>query len=500
MFSRRAILSTAALTGAAMVGNVQATAGTDAARDAGPSRDAIEPLVDHMLSTRFEAIPASALATTRQQLLDTVGVACAARNETGVAELRELAREIGGRGESVLWGSSLRVPSHDAARTNAVMAHALEFDDTFERGFLHPSAITFPAGFAVADQVGGVSGREFLAASTLAIDVACRISIASQPGIDGFAVGWHYTTLIGYLSSALLAARLMGLNRDQAINAVGIASHQAAGNAQSHLDGALTKRLGPGFASAGGVLAARLAARGLTGPQRVLEGDRGFFRQYHRSTYSRELLLSNLGSAYPAEETSFKPWPSCRGSHTSADAALQLVAEHRLHADQIERIVIQNAPSEWPFLSQPIESKRHPTSSVEAQFSIPWVVSSAFVDGRVSLSQFTAQALGRRDILAMAERIVTEQDDRLTNERGGPGGARIEVVTRDGRTLDKHVAIAKGSIDAPMSAAETNSKFEDCVAYAGLAPEYGRSIRRVLEHFDALGDVSALTMLLAPSS
>jgi 2-methylcitrate dehydratase PrpD len=499
MFSRRTILCTAALTGAAMVGNAQAAANTGAARDENSPPDAIEPLVDHMLSTRFEAIPASALAMTRQQLLDTVAVAVAARNESGVTELRELAREIGGRRESALWGSSLRVPSYEAARANAVMAHALEFDDTFERGFLHPSAITFPAGFAVADQVGGVSGREFLAASTLAIDVACRISLASQPGVDGFAVGWHYTTLIGYLSSALIASRLIGLSRDQTINAVGIASHQAAGNAQSHLDGALAKRLGPGFASAGGVLAARLAARGLTGPRHVLEGDRGFFRQYHRNIYSRELLLGGLGSAYPAEETSFKPWPSCRGSHTSADAALQLVAEHQLYANQIERIVIQNAPSEWPFLSQPIESKRHPTSSVEAQFSIPWVVSSAFVDGRVSLSQFTAEALERRDILAMAERIATEQDDRLTNERGGPGEARIEVVTHDGRTLDKHVAIAKGSIDAPMSAAETSSKFEDCIAYAGLTPEYGRSIRHVLERFDTLGDVSALTMLLAPS-
>lgn len=498
MLNRRVFLGTAALTGAALIGDAHATAGAGAARAESPSPDAIEPLVDHVLSTRFEAIPASALAMTRQQLLDTVGVAIAARNESGVTELRALAREIGGRGESALWGSPLRVPSHEAARANAVMAHALEFDDTFERGFLHPSAVTFPAGFAVADQVGGVSGREFLAASTLAIDVACRISVASQPGVDGFAVGWHYTTLIGYLSSALIATRLMGLTRDQAINAVGIASHQAAGNAQSHLDGALTKRLGPGFASASGVLATRLAARGVTGPRRVLEGDRGFFRQYHGSNYSRELLLGELGVAYPAEETSFKPWPSCRGSHTSADAALQLIAEHQLSADQIERIVIRNAPSEWPFLSQPLDSKRRPTSSVEAQFSIPWVVAAAFTDGKLSLSQFTLEALQRPDILAMTDRIATEQDDSLTNARGGPGGARVDVVTRDGRTLQKHVAIAKGSIEAPMSAAETQAKFDDCIAYAGLSPRYGRTLKQALDRVDSLDNVSALTTLLAP--
>ena len=110
-----------------------------------------------------------------------------------------------------MWGSGLRLPSHDAARINAVMVHALEYDDTFGPGFLHPSAITFPAALAVADMVGSISGREFLAAVTLANDIACRLSLAGQPGVDGFAIGWHNTTLIGYLSSALVAGRLMRL-------------------------------------------------------------------------------------------------------------------------------------------------------------------------------------------------------------------------------------------------------------------------------------------------
>lgn len=194
------------------------------------------------------------------------------------------------------------MPAHDAVRINAAMVHSLEFDDTFGRGFLLPSAITFPAAFAVADMVGGISGREFLAASTAAIDVACRLSIASQPSVDGFTAGWHNTTIIGYLSTALLAARLMKRSHEQTINAVGIAYHQAAGNSQSHIDSALTKRLGPGFASSAGVLAARLAAKGVSGPAGVLEGKKGWWQQYHKGNYSRALMFDGLGRDFPAME------------------------------------------------------------------------------------------------------------------------------------------------------------------------------------------------------
>ena len=506
MLSRRGLVHAALLTGSAvMAADAHPSHAAPAALQSAKGRvhpqrgakpDAIGPLVDHALTTPFEDIPAAVLAVTRQQLLDILAVGLAGQHQPGVVQLRDLAKEIGGRPESVVWGSQLRLPSHDAARINATMAHALEFDDTFERGFLHPSAVTFPAAFAVADQVGGVSGKEFLAATTLAVDVACRLASASQPGVDGFAAGWHYTTLFGYLTSALLAARIMKLDRATAINAVGLAAHQAAGNAQSHIDAALAKRMGPGFASACGVYAARLAARGVTGPDGVLEGDRGFFRQYHRSDYSRDALLGDLGKRYLALEMSFKPWPSCRGSHTSADAALQLLAERRLQPRDIHQVIVSNGPSEWPFLSQPIAAKRRPASVVEAQFSIPWVVAAALSDSSLSLSHFTPAALEREDIRAMADRIETIQDDSLATAGGGVGAARIMLLTTDGRTFSKEVAVAKGGPQAPMSTAEIDAKFADCIAYAGLSLQVLKSLRQAISDIEKMDDIARLTGLL----
>ena len=514
------VLAGGVAAGGVVVGAPIAVASSGAGAHAGDSAstavrpDAIEPLVDHMLGTRHADIPAAALAMTRAMLFDTAGIALAARNEQGVRQLRDLGAEIGGKGESVVWGSALRLPCHDAARINAVMVHALEYDDTYGPGFLHSSAITFPAALAVADMVAGsaaprrISGAEFLAASTVAIDIACRLSIAGSPGVDGFATGWHNTTLIGHVSSALLAARLMGLDRARTIHAVGIACHQAAGNAQSHIDGALTKRMGPGFATAAGIMAARLAARGVTGPRGVLEGRKGWFAQYHAGRVDRDLLLGGLGKNYPATATSFKPWPSCRGSHTSADAALQIAGQ--ISSGQIagadvrgiEQVTIRNGPAEWSFLSNPIARKRRPATPVEAQFSIPWVVAAALTDGKLKIAHFTPEALGRADILAMAARISTVEDAALANPKGGPGQAIVEVTLRDGQTLRSHVKAARGDPEAPMGADEAMKKFTDCLEHAGFADGRAATSRRdallrVLGDVDGLDSITRLTAAMA---
>lgn len=468
-----------------------------AAPVSGERRDAIFLLAQHMLAVRFEDLPAAALTTTRAQLHDALGVGLAGRREEGVRQLRQLAAQVGGKGESVVWGSNLRLPSHDAARLNAVMTHSLEYDDTYGPGFIHPSAITFPAALAVADMAGGVSGRELLTAATLANDIACRMAVAGQPGVDGFAVGWHNTTLVGYLTSALVAGRLMGLDRGQLVHAAGIAAHQAAGNAQSHIDSALTKRMGPGFASAAGVMAARLAKLGVTGPRGVLEGAKGWFAQYHKGTYSRDLLLGGLGQEFPGAAMSFKPWPSCRGSHTAADAALQIAAALGGRSSEIARIMIRSGPAEWSFLSAPIERKRRPASVVEAQFSVPWVVAAALTDGKVGIGHFTPAALGRADIRSMADRIETMQDDGLANPAGGPGQAQVEVTTRDGTVITRKVAAAKGDPALPMSAAEVRAKFDDCLDYGGIAPHRRDELRGLLGRIDSLADVRRLTRALA---
>ncbi|WP_240975258.1 MmgE/PrpD family protein [Paraburkholderia aromaticivorans] len=465
-----------------------------------PVPDDIVVLADYCLKTAYDNLPSAVVAITKNQILDTVGAALAGTNEPGAKEIREFTIDMAGKREAAIWGTNIQVPAQDAARVNAIMADALDYDDTYERSFLHPSVITVPAALAVTDMLGNVSGKDLIAATALGVDLACRLANSAQPGVDAFIVGWHNTSLYGYFASTFVAGKLMGLTRDQMVSALGIAFHQASGNSQAHLDGALTKRMGAGFASYAGVMAARLSKRGVQGAKNILEGPRGFYYQYHGNKYSRDFLFEGLGSTFAATDVSFKPWPSCRGSHTAVDAALTMFAENKIETSDVESITIYNGPGEYPLLDSPLSKKQNLTSVVDAQFSNPWIVTCALVDHKVGFEHFTTTAIKRPDLLAMVKRINTVEDQSLERPGGGPGATRLEVHLKDGRTFTKTSAYAKGGPKNPMSPIEFRQKFLDCTEKAGMSSAQAQALMVDIQQLETLPNAKKLTtaMVLKP--
>jgi 2-methylcitrate dehydratase PrpD len=129
-------------------------------RSSGP--DDIVALADYCLQTTYDNLPSAVVAITKNQILDTVGAALAGTNEPGAKEIREFTIDTAGKREAAIWGTNIKVPAQDAARVDAIMADALDYDDTYERSFTHPSVITIPAALAVTDMLGNVSGRKFI--------------------------------------------------------------------------------------------------------------------------------------------------------------------------------------------------------------------------------------------------------------------------------------------------------------------------------------------------
>ncbi|MDY0273424.1 MAG: MmgE/PrpD family protein [Advenella sp.] len=459
---------------------------------ASKSSDAILDLVDYSLALSYEDLPAEVISITKQQLLDTIGVGLAGYNADGVRQLRLFTEENGGKAESLVWGGVVRVPAHEAARVNGAMSHALDYDDTHEKSYVHPSVITIPAVLAIAEKVPGLTGKDLIVAIVLGTDISCRLALAAQPGVNPFKVGWHNTTIYGYISSALAAGKLLGLDREQLIYAAGIAYHQAAGNAQAHVDGALTKRMGPGYACSAGVLAAQMAQLGVTGARDVLEGPIGLYPQYHTGHYARAALLQGLGTQFASSELSFKPYPSCRGSHTAVDAALALMQKYKLQVTDVKSLTIYNGPGEYKLLGDPLPSKRVPQSTVQAQFSNPWVVASTLIKGQLSLADFTQEALGQVDVLAFTQKINTALDESLITRGGGVGPTRITVQMQDGQTITETVLTAKGEPNQPLTIQEFEQKFKDCASSAGLNPVQITSLMSTIQHLEDLTEVSVL--------
>ncbi len=223
------------------------------------TRDPAWALAEHVCECGFASLSDATRVATRNDVLDTFGCLLGGSGAPGIAEL---ARVIGGWGGApqshvVLW--QRRLPAPQAALMNASMAHALDFDDTLDHGgSIHPGASVLAASLAVSDMLGGVSGERLLLAIALGLDVSCRVALAST--LDR---GWHRTAAMGVFGAAAAAGKLLGLNVEQMVNALGIAFSQAAGNRQCIVDGALTKRLQAGQAASSGVLAATAGPRGL---------------------------------------------------------------------------------------------------------------------------------------------------------------------------------------------------------------------------------------------
>jgi 2-methylcitrate dehydratase PrpD len=464
---------------------------------AAPVPDAVYALVDFCLNTRYEALPPQVAAVTKVQILDTVAVALPALRADGVRQLAALSRDTGGKGESYVLGTTTRLPAEMAARLNASMAAALEFDDTYEPSLMHASCVTVPVALAVADLVGGVNGKELIAAVATGTDAACRLSRAGSPGMSPFIVGWDPTPMYGFLAATLVTGRLMGLTREELVSAVGLAYHQLSGNAQASVDGTHAKRLGAGFAAYGGILSARLAKAGVIGSDRVLQGVKGLFKQYHGGKYSKEALLGGLGTRFAGPDIAPKPYPSCRGGHVAIDGILELVKAHDIKPADVDSVIIYSPPAEMLLLGAPLEKKQNPKTVVEAQFSNPWMVAAAIQDREVGLRHFTKTALEREDLRALARRMVTAEDKTLVRPDGGPGFVRLELKTRDGTVRSKQVQFAKGDPKNPMTPEEYKQKVFACTDAAGMKRAQATQVMKRMLSLEAEANVSSLTAALA---
>jgi 2-methylcitrate dehydratase PrpD len=455
--------------------------------------DASYAFAKNFAETRYEQLSPEIIEITKKQILDLFGVAVGGFSKPGPQELRELILEWGGKEESSVIGLKEKVPAPNAAHVNATMVHALDFDDVHEAAVMHPGVIAIPTAMAVGQRVGRLTGKDLLTATVLGTDIMCRLGLAACPGRSPIDVGWHQTTLYGFVGAAAVAGKIMGLSETQIIDAMGIGYHQCAGNGQAVKDGALTKRLGPGFSVKGGITAALLAGKGVTGAHNCLDGDWGLFKLYWRGDYDPSVLVAEIGKRFETVNVSIKPYPCCRGIHPAIDAAFALVEEFHIQAENIEKLKVYVTDAHIKLLCTPLDAKRQPRSPVDAQFSIPWGVATALVKGRATLDDFSDAGVLNADVLAISSKIDVEVDTALSRgDKIEP--TRVEITTKGGTTYSKVEEHPLGSPERPMSYDDVARKFRGC---AGLLPtEQQEKVIDFVSRLEKVEDASEIFTLL----
>jgi len=439
----------------------------------------------HIATVDYATIPKEVAESTKRSILDTLGVMVAGTGiEPGCRKVVELVKEAGGREESSILVFGGKVPAMMAAFANGAASHVLNYDDIAPASELHPTSPILPAALAVAERIGGVNGREFIAAVTLGIDLSARMGRAViRRDTEGHKSGWHETPLFGTFSSAAVAGKLLGLDKDKLADALGIAFFQAAGSIQmvESVCGATYHR--DAFPAKAGVLSALLAQRGISGIKDCLQSKNGLYNLYFKGDYDPSLLTDKLGGRFELLQMGnrLKPFPVCGTITTYVNATLDIVREYDIQPEDIVEIVV-SVYNDWTRgLCEPLEKTRRPPDRMAASMSIPFSVATAAARRKLNIGSFTPEALKDPVTLAVAQRVKTEFDPEIIASM--PIAARpgtVAIKTKSGESYSKRVDFAYGHPKNPMTTDDLIEKFRDCTSYAAK-PIPKKNIERAIE-------------------
>lgn len=449
-----------------------------------------ERLAHHVAFARWDGLPASTIRAAKHVLLDASGVMLGASGIAGeVAPFLTLA-EFGGEGPCTIVGTGQKAGVSMAALANGALAHALDFEDAFDRAPGHPNASLVPALIALSQACGPVDGRRFLTALAVGGDLSCRMGLALRRPME--AGNWYPPPILAAYGATAGAASLLGLSPAQVRDALSITLCQATMPGEiKYSAGTVLRAVREAFPAQAAVQSALLAREGVAGFEEPLEGKAGFFALYAGGEFSADDLIAGLGSRYWIDELTFKPWPSCRGTHPFIELALKLRDEPGFDPTQVVAVEVDHDAVQ-SMLVEPAARKAAPQVAIDAKFSIPFTTALALARGRVGLDDFDAASLTDPEVLQLAAKIKCHLQPREGWQRGSGGAMR--VLLADGRSLSVEVDNALGCPARPLGEQALVEKFVACALRAAQPmPEFKvRDMARAILTLETCEDVGAL--------
>jgi 2-methylcitrate dehydratase PrpD len=455
-------------------------------------------IAGYLAQTGFDALDSDALRATKQHILYTLGTILAGSSAPGIKQALAGAQALsGGAAESTVLVTGEKLPAASAALVNATMGHSRELDINDDRIAYKSSVTVIPAALALAEKVGRISGKEFITAVCLGVDLGIRLGLATHPKpVHARAIA------LGPFAAAAGCGKILGLDEDGMHNALGIAFCRSTVAGNSTAAPSLTKRLGVGFASQSGVVAATLASVGYPAAGEVLQGAAGFFQTFYQREGDYQSLLDQLGRRFEIVLVGPKPFPSCRYTHCAVTGVLALMRKHAIKAGAIDEVRVQigerDMRSVGGWSEDEKRKKRRPEGVVDAQFSIPYTVAATLVSGGLSLEEFTDAKLKSGEILDLAARVKTILTPEFDH---GPMDVKpqvVEIVMRDGEVHSEKVIYPKGNPNNPVTAEELVNAFRGMASYAAK-PLGGAKIDDAIDlalRLQDADDVSVLAKLL----
>ena len=438
-------------------------------------------LASYIVSARYEDLPGNVRKEGLRTLLNWVGVAVGGSHHETIDVAIDALRPFSGQSQASILGRRERFDVMNAAFINGVSSHVFDYDDTHLKTIIHPAGPVMSAILALAEY-RPVDGRAFLNALILGVETECRIGNAVYP--DHYDRGWHITGTAGVFGAAASVGKLLDLSEQQMIWALGLAASQPVGLRESF--GSMNKSFNPGRAASDGLFAAVLASKNFTSSDQMIEAKRGWANTISTKQDYKE-ITEGLGERYEALLNTYKPFACGIVMHPAIDAAIQLRNQYQLKPDQIDTINLRVNP-----LVLELTGKKTPTAGLEGKFSIYHAVAVAIVEGAAGEKQFSDRAVQDPVIVALRTRVVPVVDPAVKPEQ-----VEMRITLKDGRQLDKSVQHAIGSLEAPMSDHDLETKFTD-LAEGILTSEQIRKLISLCWSVEKLSNAGDLATAAVP--
>ena len=435
----------------------------------------MQQLSVYIASALRKPLPAAVAEITRHHVLDTLAAMVSGSRLLPGRTAISYVKTLGGAKEACVIGARCVTTAINAALANGMLAHADETDDSHAPSLCHPGCAIVPAALAMAEREQ-LNGAALLRAVALGYDVGCRVNLSLNA--YEFREDGHSTHSFGPMFGAAAAAgALAGLNAGQTRHLLSYTAQQASGVScwmrdEEHIEKAFDFG---GMPARNGVAAATMVAHGFTGVDDVFSGERNFFVAYGRAPNPAE-LTRELGTTYEITNTNIKRWSVGSPIQAPLDSLLDLIREHHIKADDVEKLVVRVAHQG----ANTVNNRNMPDICMQHMCAV------MLLDGTATFkSSHDLRRMQNRKVLELRSRIELYGDDALTKVMPSRQGI-VEIRLRDGRELRHHTKAVRGTSDNAMTRAEVDAK-----SYDLLAPVLGMARARRL--CDAIWNIEKLS-------
>jgi 2-methylcitrate dehydratase PrpD len=402
-------------------------------------------LADFAVRSAPDDVPAPVYKEAVRSFLNWTGCAVGGSIHPTIDNALAAIKPFAGPGQASVLGRGDKLDLLHAALVNGISSHVFDFDDTHLKTIIHPAGPIASALLPLAE-TRAISGRAFLHAFILGVEVECRIGNAVYP--NHYDVGWHITGTAGVFGAAAAAGKVLGLDRQQMTWALGIAATQSSGLRE--MFGTMCKPFHPGRAAQNGLFAAHLAQQNFTSSDRGIEAPRGFAHVLS-TKFDPEEITGKLGETWEIALNTYKPFACGIVIHPAIDGCIQLRNAHGLKAADVASIALKVHP-----LVLELTGKTEPRTGLEGKFSVYHSCAAAIVHGRCGEHEYSDEVVRDPEIVALRDKVRAEVGPGIHEDQ-----VDVTLTTTGGRTLHLFVEHAIGSLKRPLSDQELDAKARD---------------------------------------